>query len=194
MTKELNVKSLPSLRRDALATNSKFYLTGKQCPRGHRAKRYTSAGTCTACTKTNSLYPKPERRRRKNIQTAELSAFRKASKLGQVPDDYNQEEVREHYAFAAMLTEFSGEKWEVDHNMSLSRGGLHHTDNLLLMSKTTNMRKARRTLTEFIQREIAAQVLNAFKVAKSFEEKFGYPLEEHSSAHTTPMEGTPNPE
>jgi hypothetical protein len=194
MTKEINVKNLPSSRKEAKAVKSQFYLTGKPCPRKHIAKRYTSAGTCTACTKIHSDNLSPNRRRRKNIQTAELNALRIARKKQQVPDDYNQEEVRRYYATAAMLTELTEENWEVDHNIPLSRGGLHHKKNLSVMPKAANMRKARKTLEELRLHDFSVQILNAFKVAKLFEEKFGYPLEEHRRKHATPMEVTPNPE
>ncbi len=192
MTKQLSIKNLPARRREAIATKSRFYLTGKPCPRKHIAKRYTSSGTCTACTKIRSDNLSPNRRRRKNIQTAELNALRIARKLLQVPDDYNQEEVRRYYATAAMLTELTEEKWEVDHNIPLSRGGLHHKKNLSVMPKTTNMRKARKTLEELRLLDFSVQILNAFKFAKLFEEISGYPLEEHIRKHAAPMGVTPS--
>ena len=46
---QINLDTLPRSRKEALELGSKFYFTGKPCPRGHVAPRYTSAKKCTEC-------------------------------------------------------------------------------------------------------------------------------------------------
>ena len=41
--------NLPSRRKDARETGSRYYLTGRPCAQGHYAKRYTNDGKCTEC-------------------------------------------------------------------------------------------------------------------------------------------------
>jgi hypothetical protein len=41
-------------RAQAVANNSRFYFTGSLCPAGHKAKRRTSSGSCTACELSRS--------------------------------------------------------------------------------------------------------------------------------------------
>jgi hypothetical protein len=49
----------------------------------------------------------------------------------------------------------------------LSRGGLHHQNNLLVMPKSMNRRKRNKTLPELITSDFVSDVLSAFTYGKS---------------------------
>ena len=65
-------------RAQAKAQGLKRYFTGKQCPRGHIADRYTSTGNCTACTEDHNRDPRQILARKQLGQKPEAL---KASKL-----------------------------------------------------------------------------------------------------------------
>ena len=64
------------------------------------------------------------------------SQRRHAKKLNQTPVDANLELIQLYYTMAATLLDF-----EVDHIKPLSKGGLHHEDNLQLLPKSLNTSK-----------------------------------------------------
>lgn len=58
-------------RREAKAKGAKHYLTGKSCPHGHVAPRFTSTGNCTVCQRERVAARPPELARRYTAQHAE---------------------------------------------------------------------------------------------------------------------------
>jgi hypothetical protein len=48
-TTKANPKGLPASRDEALSIGSKWYFTGKPCPKGHRAARCTKGMSCVRC-------------------------------------------------------------------------------------------------------------------------------------------------
>jgi len=59
-----------------------------------------------------------------------ISAERRAKKKKQTPIDVDIKKIQLIYSFCEMLNQASEENYEVDHIIPLSKGGLHHQDNL----------------------------------------------------------------
>ncbi|NIB42114.1 hypothetical protein HBA55_21085 [Pseudomaricurvus alkylphenolicus] len=171
----------PSNREVAKRTGSRFYKNGNQCINGHTSHRYTSTKQCAVCVKEyQDRYDQdPEKRRRRLVQAVESHARSRAVELGQVPNDFDSEEVRRYYATAAALAEQTGVSHHVDHNVPLCRGGLHHHDNLSVMPAEANVLKGRKTLFECQQAAFSAIMLDALKMPKYFNDRFGCSLEEY---------------
>ena len=70
-------------------------------------------------------------------------AARRARKLNQSPPltVEQQADIVAFYAKARALTELVGEPYHVDHIKPLSKGGLHHPDNLQVLLGRENLRK-----------------------------------------------------
>lgn len=47
-------QDLPASRKEAIEKRIKFYFNGKECPKGHVAKRQTASGHCCKCAYENS--------------------------------------------------------------------------------------------------------------------------------------------
>lgn len=60
-----------------------------------------------------------------------------------------QKSVRLLYRLARAISKRTGVKHEIDHRIPLSRGGLHHPDNLQILTKAKNRRKSNKTPEEF---------------------------------------------
>lgn len=71
------------------------------------------------------------------------TARRRAHKLAQSPLLTNEERAKiiGFYAEARAMTEMSGVPYHVDHIKPLSKGGLHHPDNLQVLLGRENLRK-----------------------------------------------------
>jgi 5-methylcytosine-specific restriction endonuclease McrA len=67
---------------------------------------------------------------------------------GQTPPDANFDAIAALYEESARLTRETGIRHHVDHIVPLSRGGLHHQDNLRVVTITENLRKGARILSE----------------------------------------------
>ena len=44
-----DLKNLPSVRRQSIDKDLKYYFTGKPCKKGHITARYTMSATCVIC-------------------------------------------------------------------------------------------------------------------------------------------------
>ena len=77
------------------------------------------------------------------------SANRRARKKELYPEDADFKEIEKFYQEAKRLTEVTGIPHEVDHIIPLSRGGLHHQDNLQILTRRENRMKHDKTQEEF---------------------------------------------
>ena len=69
-------------------------------------------------------------------------ATARARKLNQTPPDANTKVIRMFYAVMKRLNKTAGFiKYHVDHIHPVSKGGLHHEDNLQIMLAVDNMKK-----------------------------------------------------
>ena len=68
-----------------------------------------------------------------------LNAKRRSDKLNQTPvlTDLEKQKISLYYKISAYLGDF----WHVDHAIPLSKGGLHHPDNLQIISAEENLKK-----------------------------------------------------
>lgn len=57
------------------------------------------------------------------------------------PDSADKKAIQEFYIKAKLLSEQHGIKYEVDHIIPISKGGLHHQDNLQVISWIDNRKK-----------------------------------------------------
>jgi hypothetical protein len=85
-------------------------------------------------------------RRRDKAKNAEMSNRYRCQKLNQTPDLTTEEKsaIMEVYSLARRLTLETGVKHEVDHIIPVSKGGLHHPDNLQVLTKYDNQSKGNR--------------------------------------------------
>ena len=69
------------------------------------------------------------------------NARRRARKLKQTPDNANQELINKFYKLALILSKNFWQSYEVDHIIPLDKDGLHHEDNLQIITKAQNLEK-----------------------------------------------------
>ena len=87
-------------------------------------------------------YPQPERwvsEEHKARKNREWAATRRARKRNATPPDADKEKIRDIYLNCP-------EGYEVDHIIPLSKGGLHHQDNLQYLTADENRRKGSKIL------------------------------------------------
>ncbi len=50
----VDLSSLPKSKKEALSIGASYFFTGKPCPQGHVAARYTKGGSCSFCQREKS--------------------------------------------------------------------------------------------------------------------------------------------
>jgi len=79
----------------------------------------------------------------------QYSAKYKAAREDRTPLDADLEKIAYIYQVCEQMNQISEEKYEVDHIKPISKGGLHHQDNLQILEKILNRQKnAKWPLTE----------------------------------------------
>lgn len=69
-------------------------------------------------------------------------AKRKAMKLNQTPDNANLQKIQLYFTICAYLNKgLDIPAWHVDHIKPISKGGLHHEDNLQVLDAKLNLQK-----------------------------------------------------
>jgi 5-methylcytosine-specific restriction endonuclease McrA len=93
--------------------------------------------------KNNPEKVQAQRQRVKSYQTAYQSG-RRTKLLQQTPSTANSQAILILYEEARALTRSTGIPHEVDHIIPICRGGLHHQDNLQILTMNANRRKGGR--------------------------------------------------
>ena len=85
----------------------------------------------------------PERMRQHRAMN---DAKRRAAKNGSYTNLTKGERaaVEEIYRQCRLMTKLTGEKYHVDHKIALAKGGLHHPDNLQILTAIENLKKGAR--------------------------------------------------
>ena len=71
-------------------------------------------------------------------------AKRRAQRLNQTPPDADLQRIEDIYEKCRLLTEITSVSHEVDHRIPIVKGGLHHQDNLQIITKAANRTKGGR--------------------------------------------------
>ena len=75
-----------------------------------------------------------------------ISAKWRARKFSQMPKDADLKKIATFYDEAQRQTKETGVQHHVDHIIPLSRGGLHHQDNLQVLTAEENLRKSNKLI------------------------------------------------
>ena len=96
--------------------------------------------------KNNPEKHREQWRRIDKVKSAAKSSAYRCMKRNQTPDLTleEQRDIIEVYSLARRLTLETGVKHEVDHIIPVSKGGLHHPDNLQVLTKYDNQSKGNR--------------------------------------------------
>ena len=132
-------------RKEALERGDKHY-HGTPCKVCGSTEKFVSSYGCRPCAnkrgkeKLNadalmSKYRKP------SILNAKT--YRRRSRiLNQMPDDADDKKILKFYEEAQRLTKETGIPHQVDHIKPLAKGGLHHQDNLQVLTAKENRDKS----------------------------------------------------
>ena len=126
-------------RKEAKSKGLKTY-TGKPCVICGSTERYIKGCDCKICKvkqysknlynqKLMAPYRSPEKRLKQNA----ISNFKHI-----MPKDADRNQIKEIYLKCREMTKKTGIKHEVDHIIPRSKGGLHHQNNLQILTKKEN--------------------------------------------------------
>lgn len=80
------------------------------------------------------------------IANTNKSAKRRARIKNQLPNDANFDKIKEIYAECRKISDTTGIPHEVDHIIPISEGGLHHENNLQIITMRENRKKGSKLL------------------------------------------------
>lgn len=101
------------------------------CDKPHKNNKFCSY-ECSASTRR---LDSEERKKRLRLKTLIAVRRYQARKLNQMPSNADVKKIKEIYANCPV-------GYEVDHKIPISKGGLHHEDNLQYLLKSENRRKS----------------------------------------------------
>ncbi len=78
-----------------------------------------------------------------------LEANRRAMRINQTPNGADKKKIGYIYFIARGMTEKFGKKYHVDHIYPLSKGGLHHEDNLQILPSEDNLKKGNKITSKY---------------------------------------------
>jgi 5-methylcytosine-specific restriction endonuclease McrA len=137
-------------RKQALLEGKKTYISITACKHCGSLEKFTSSYSCYPCSmkrgleklKDNKLMEQYRTRAKVNAKTYRY----RTRKISQMPIDADHEKINSFYFQAEKLTEETGVVHHVDHIIPLSKGGLHHQDNLQVLTATENIKKGNKLL------------------------------------------------
>jgi len=96
-----------------------------------------------------------ERKRKNYERNREMDIIRAYQRLYKIrsltPPDADRTKIKEVYKLARKLTQETGIKYEVDHIVPISKGGLHHEDNLQVLPWIENRKKGNKIIETISQ-------------------------------------------
>jgi 5-methylcytosine-specific restriction endonuclease McrA len=137
-------------RDDALIKGEKTYISVTKCKHCGTFAKYVTSYSCVECNIQKNLHKLyndnlMEKYRTKSKQNAKTYRYR-TKKINQMPIDADNEKILSFYKEAEKLTEETGIIHHVDHIIPISKGGLHHQDNLQVLTKRENLIKGSKIL------------------------------------------------
>ena len=161
------MEKIPKTHKEAVATGSLYYFTGKRCLGGHVARRFTKNRNCEEClrfrnlSRTTKRYwssygSDPEYRKKKreyakayyreHKDKSYINGKKRWERLQQanVATKAGQKEMKRLYLTAQMMSLESGEQYEIDHIIPLQHpevSGLHVPANLQIVTAVENRGK-----------------------------------------------------
>lgn len=138
--------------------NTERYTSNGSCVKCEREKGLSKLlnDELMAPYRTKEKHAKNRERRRETIRenskrysqtekgkiSSNLSASNRRAKVrNQLPDTADFEKIKQIYAECRKLSEKTGIPHEVDHIIPISKGGLHHQDNLQILTRFENRSK-----------------------------------------------------
>jgi len=100
---------------------------------GEKHHNYGKTGEESSSYKHGLSYTKPYK--------SQKQAERRLKKSNQTPESADLEKITYIYKTRDMINQMSNEKYIVDHWQPISKGGLHHEDNLQILEETLNGEK-----------------------------------------------------
>lgn len=137
-------------RNDAIKKGEKTYISVTVCKHCGTYKKYVSSYACVQCNIQKNVHKLfdnnlMEKYRTKPKQNAKTYRYR-TKKRNQMPEDADKQKILWFYKEAERLTEETGIVHHVDHIIPISKGGIHHQDNLQVLTKKENLSKGNKLL------------------------------------------------
>jgi len=137
-------------RNEAIKNKEKTYTSVTVCKKCGTYEKYVSSYSCVKCNIDRNLsklfdLKLMEKYRTKSKTNAKTYRYR-SRKRNQMPSDVDHEKLLSYYREAERLTEETGIIHHVDHIVPLSKGGLHHHNNLQVLTKEENLKKGNKLL------------------------------------------------
>jgi hypothetical protein len=139
------------INRDiALQKGEKIYESVTACKKCGSFTKYVSSYGCVSCNvekNSHKLYNDKLMEKYKTKANINAKTYRyRTRKKNQMPDDADNQKILFFYKEAERLTEETGVIHHVDHIIPISKGGLHHQDNLQVLTKKENLIKGNKIL------------------------------------------------
>jgi 5-methylcytosine-specific restriction endonuclease McrA len=137
-------------RDESIQKGEKSYISATQCKKCGSYEKYVTSYGCVDCSVKknlhklydNNLMDKYKTRSKINAKTYRY----RTRKRNQMPETADNEKILWFYKESERLTEETGIIHHVDHIVPISKGGLHHQDNLQVLTKKENLSKGNKIL------------------------------------------------
>ncbi len=80
---------------------------------------------------------------------AAIECKRRLKKFNQTPLNADFKKIELFYEIAKRLTILTGQQYDVDHIVPISKGGLHHENNLRIMTHIENIKKSNKIIDKY---------------------------------------------